>query len=106
MTGLVKLFFCPACHDLLTLRYQRWRKCVCGKSAARYCDDKLNSEHAGLAVPLAIDTVAFAEMLENGKRRDELQLVRDIASDTCVLMRLPYNTPTIHRVDTPVDDLE
>lgn len=52
--GVVKLLFCPDCHDVFRL-FEESRSCRCGKISGRYLDD-VNAEVSPGAVSLAIGT--------------------------------------------------
>ena len=64
----MKLLFCLDCEDVKKLDTD-WVFCNCGKTAARYLEDKLHSEYRGAtAIPVGFDNYSFAQAVR--QRRD------------------------------------
>ena len=57
----MKLIFCVACHDVLSLALDI-KKCGCGESEGKYLDSK-DAEIAGPCIPIGFDNRSFTEGL-------------------------------------------
>jgi len=64
----MKLIYCPHCHDITRLIVNRKRYCLCKQSHGMYCSDGLHALVGGLAIPMGISNISFAQALS---RRDE-----------------------------------
>lgn len=71
----MKLIFCSECHDVVALRTEEKRSCLCGR-ASGYYKDRVNAVIQGsTAVPLAIENLDLAYW-ERAKRPDCAPFIR------------------------------
>lgn len=58
----MKLIFCPLCQDVVKLRLQEKRTCVCGSSWGQYTDF-LHATIGGEAIPIGFANSSFVRAL-------------------------------------------
>jgi hypothetical protein len=92
---LMKLVFCPFCHDVFELRPKEWRTCKCGKVGGMY-KDNLNAEITKDAIPLGFDNFEFMSALRN---RPKKGLGRRFEAFV-----IPEECPTIHVISEDKQD--
>lgn len=60
----MKLFYCPKCHDIITLTFHL-RYCGCGECSGMYKKDGLHARVSKKAIPLMFGNTTFYEALQN-----------------------------------------
>ncbi len=68
----MKLLNCTECHDLQKLLVSDWRKCPCGKAAARYMDDGKRAQVWGSARIIGIDNRDYKKIHFDPRKRGEV----------------------------------
>lgn len=59
----MKLIFCVACQDIVSLRLEEMRSCSCGRVYGRYVD-KIKAEVSTTAISLGIDNNSLIQALK------------------------------------------
>ncbi len=79
----MKLFFCPACYDLVAI-HNEMRYCMCRESYGRYRSDEFNStaaEMGGMAIPLGVDNKTLLGYLVFGYEQPPTLWRKDYSGD-------------------------
>lgn len=102
----MKLVYCGACGDIVTLPIARWRLCACGAAGGGYAD-AMYAYWAGPAgsEPLGVDNAAFQEARAAAAADREHGRARGLGHDVDAFV-IPWNAATMrecasNRVFTP-----
>jgi len=67
----MKLLFCPECHDIVKLDYDK-RSCKCGESFGYYHADGSHATVCDKAVVIGLDNITLARAFRNMRDLPEL----------------------------------
>lgn len=72
----MKLLNCTECHDLKKLQGE-WRKCACGRAAARYLKDGRSAQVWGSARILGLDSGEYGRLGSDRTFRPSLFVIEE-----------------------------
>ncbi len=87
----MKLIYCPACHDVVSLRLKTPRTCACGQAFGVYLDN-VRARIGGAAIPLGFANFSFTIALRDRPASG--------AGECFEAFVIPEICPTIERVES------
>lgn len=64
----MKLLWCPDCHDTITIGVNNIvRKCMCGRTAAKYLEDNITAIVTEGSIVFGIDNTSLTNAIKNAK---------------------------------------